>query len=306
MLALLGTQTTSNAYMSWLSLAQDRLFTTPGRLATIWFDSVLLQLPRADLINNVVDHLVQQGAMDSPTADELLKIWTPASRVLPDYKFLHDPWCADNAELVAETQRITIDATKSEYPEMSVDDPAFRHEIAWAGAGLLDAIKTWCVLNSKQGCNLLADERENTLVDRVFGSPDSSGMNLFSEIAAERIPNLDALSWARVLELRHHPRLEAFRKKMVALQRYARSSGKVVTAGDIADLEIYNLRALARDVQPSAGSAVIKAVATKMPLGLPINPLSVATGIGDITNTFERERRFGWLYFLIDLGDYGP
>jgi hypothetical protein len=48
---------------------------------------------------------------------------------------------------------------------------------------------------------------------------------------------------------------------------------------------------------------VIKTIASKLLLPIPVNPLSIAVGIADIASASERARRYGWMYFLLDLRD---
>jgi hypothetical protein len=192
----------ARAFMSWLSLFNNRLFGAQGRLATIWFDTIVLHLPREDMIAGVVDRFVVKGEVKATIADELLKCWVPVQSVLPGYAFLSKAWEHDDQKLKGVVLETTREVTKEHHPEVQETDYAFRREVAWAGAGLLEAVSTWCMLNALEACALLPHELETAVVNKVFEPPESSGIEMFSAIASARVPNLKSVPWERILELR--------------------------------------------------------------------------------------------------------
>ena len=286
--------------MGWMRLFEDALFNAPGKLATIWFDSLVLQTPGTDLLPKVLDSLIEKRQLSAASRDELLKIWLPASRVVPQYKFMENPWEGAEKNVIDQALSVTVAAAKAQYPGVDEDSPEFRHEVAMAGGGLLDSIRLWSSLNAEGGCTLLAHEREGAVVKQAFAQNDESGIDLFSEVAAERMPSLDNLSWDRVLELRAHPHLERFRKKLAQVQVSARAGDLKASKEMVADLELRELRQLAQAVEPSPGAAVVRAICSNLPLPVPFNPASIALGIDDVADNVDRTVRYGWLYFLME------
>src|SRR5262249_4326742 len=108
-------------------------------------------------------------------------------------------------------------------------------------------------------------------------------------------------SWERVLELRNHQFLESFRSKLVELQNRCRESDRTAAAEIVQDMELNDLRTLARMVRPSVKTTLIKFIVSNVPLPLPVNPVSVGMGIKDLATERVRAAQFGWLYFLLDL-----
>ncbi len=199
----------SRAFLSWENLFRDKLNDFGGRLATVWFDEVILQTPRQDMIEAVLDRFVCSGDMNSSTADQLLKCWLPIQTLLPDYRFLENAFESDNKVLKNIAYDVTSEFTKKNHPDVTDSNPGFIHEVAMAGAGLIDTISAWSTINEREGCTLLANERESAAIDKVFSVVKQSGIDAFSEIASARIPNMQSLSWERIVDLRNHPHLES-------------------------------------------------------------------------------------------------
>ncbi len=184
----------SKAYLGWQRLCNDDLFGATGKLATLWFDELILQLPSPDLLPSVV--YGPKGSEFKPVAKDLLRIWKPIQSELPSYSFLSlpgnrfvanlwrsrwfrktfglwgwkNPWEHKNKELVHAAQEVTEEAIKRDNPGTSYRTPGFVHEVAWAGMGLIDSVNAWSALNALQACSFLADEEESAVVNKVFAS----------------------------------------------------------------------------------------------------------------------------------------
>jgi hypothetical protein len=253
------------------------------------------------MLSEVVGRLVGEGELQAATADELLKCWTPVQSLLPGYSFLSNPWETDDEYLKQVVLETTQKATKQDYPTVLETDYGFQREVAWAGAGIIDGVSTWCRLNEGDAYTLLADENEAAVVNRVFESSQTAGVEAFSAIASARIPNLKSISWERVLELRHHPHLEKFRSKLSSLEVEVRKGDTLTVTEVISEIELSDLRRLALLVEPSLKSSIVKAVVSNIPMPIPMNPISVALGAKDVANAHKIQKSFGWLYFLIEL-----
>jgi hypothetical protein len=308
----------SRAFISWATLATtDKLFQTFGRLATIWFDDMILQLPAGSMLENVFDDLVARGEMKSESAEYLLRCWKPIQQVLPEYTFLglidnhagsqsksdfDNPWAHPNKSLVELAGKIVKDATKADYPEADEQDPGFQHEVAWAGAGLIHAIDSWLHLDSIEPTSIITSEREDALIaERLQAQQPVEGFNAFLSTMESKLPNFSDLSWERAIELREHQYLSSFRSKLRAVQQAVKTQSASDVASMITDLEGHDLKEIARLTKPSMKSTVVKAVLGNIPLPIPLNPVSVYSSSTEIANARKMTRQFGWLYFLLDV-----
>lgn len=272
-----------------------------GKFAVLFFDEVIIQVPRADTIARVLASLVDGGMLSHSVARELDSVWRPVQALLPDYEFLKKPWEHKNDRLVELARTVTVEETLAEYPD--IQGQALQHEVAWAGAGLIEAVATWSVLHARRPCAMLADRTEARVLEGVFRiSAPSSAHALFSEVMESRLPTPGNLSWERVFELRSSRFIDAFRRKISELDRLVKETadGRDIRAV-LDELERHDLRELALAMKPDARSAWARALATNLPLPIPLNPLSVALSAADVKSAYDRQRRFGWLYFLLEL-----
>jgi hypothetical protein len=290
----------SQAFISWTTAIQQDLMGPYGKFAALFFDELIIQVPRADAVDQVLASLVEQGLISGDVARELGAVWRPVHAVLPDYEFLKHPWQHDDERLVELARTAAVEDALAEYPD--IDSRGLQHEVAWAGAGLIEAVSTWSILHTRRPCALLADRAESRIVEGVFGiSIPPPNHALFSQVMQWRLPTAGNLSWERLFELRSSPFLDAFRQKMAELDRLVKEGGDERDARAIVEeLERNDLRELARTVTPDTQKAWAKAVMSNVPLPIPINPASVALSAIDVKTIYDRKQRFGWLYFLLE------
>ena len=129
----------------------------------------------------------------------------------------------------------------------------------------------------------------------------TSDTQVFQEIVTTSMPDFTILTWQRVLELRRHPFLQSFRRKISELGSSVRNNNEGTIKKTIGELELHDLRELARLVEPSPRTTILKSIGSNIPLPIPVNPVSIGIGIQEIKDTYERRQRFGWLYFLMEL-----
>ncbi len=295
----------ASAFTSWVGLVQQDPFGPMGKLAAIWFDRLVQQVPRPELVSDLIDSYKTKGKLGSATADELLQIWTPVQTLIPEYEFLKTPLLHENRSLVDSALKITLDEMRRDNPGV-VEDGAFQHEMVWSSAGLIEGVGTWVALNG-QGCYFyLANKLEGMVVDSVFLQHlPADEYGLFREIAEFRVPNLEAVSWDRIVELRHHSQLGQFRQKMHEMEGLVRASESNQVQKLFDEIERSDLRNLAKATRPAPFSIAMKAVASSIPLPLPINPLSVGLTVHEIMGAYKRKEKFGWLYFVMDFEKAG-
>lgn len=222
---------------------------------------------------------------------------------MPSYEFLQNPWQHENKKLIDIAYRVTVDDILEQYPNSDKKNPAgFEHEVGLAGAGLVEAVATWGALHAAEQCAFLADSRESTVIEEVFQTTQPpSDTQVFQEIVTTSMPDFTILTWQRVLELRRHPFLQSFRRKISELGSSVRNNNEGTIKKTIGELELHDLRELARLVEPSPRTTILKSIGSNIPLPIPVNPVSIGIGIQEIKDTYERRQRFGWLYFLMEL-----
>jgi hypothetical protein len=296
----------SRTLLSWSTLFQHDIFGAFGKLASLWFNDIVFQMPDANTLGNVLDKLVSEGTLSNRIADELAAIWIPVQKVLPDYRFLdilqNDGWLRENQELLRASYAVASGSTLNDYPNANPKDPGFQHETRWFSYGIIDTVVIWSALNTQKSYGLVANPEGSKVIQQLFATPQrSSEFDLFSEVVEQSLPNFDELSWEKVLELRNHQFLESFRSKLVEAQNRYRESDITAAAEIVQEMGLNDLRTLARMVRPSGKMALIKFIASNIPLPIPVNPVSVGLGIKDLATERVRAAQFGWLYFLLDL-----
>lgn len=293
-------------YASWLKLFMDNFpFETSGKLATLWFDEIVIQVPQKDMLETTIDHALE---CSSSTRKELKKTWIPVTRCLPYYRFLSQPFESRKAGLVEAACRITDEETKKEWSQQSKtkfsrNDPWFLHETAWASAGLIDSINVWIRLNEKNPCTYLPTLREQRVLQKTFSEAVEKKPNeLFSELMTRKIPDLAKYSWDNIVEMRHHEFFCRFREKMVELSNRLNSAPKAQSISRFVDeISRVDMEQMLKLFKPSPKLSTFEAIASNVPLPIPINPLGVILSALDMKKQMMASKKYGWLYFLIDL-----
>ena len=294
----------ADAFISYSSAIFQDIYGSFGKTASIFFDRIIIQVPRDDFLEKIFDRQVEDKELTQEIADALKQIWIPVHSILPEYQFLDNPWENEDKILIEIASDVTIANTKGGDESIDVNHPGFRHEVAWAGAGLIDAVVTWNCVHSISPCTILPDSRERNVIERLFGlTQPSEDVTLFNEITENEIPGFASYQWEKVVEMRSSQFLENFRKKLSELLYLTQKSDNKSALEILKEIELKDLRELAKSVEPSKQSTIIKSILSNIPLPIPINPISVGIGIKDVRDSFDRKDRFGWLYFLMHLRD---
>jgi len=297
----------ADAFISYSSAIFQNIYGSFGKAASIFFDRIIIQVPKADFLEKILDRQVEDKEFSLEVADNLKQIWIPVHKILPEYQFLDNPWENEDKNLIEIAADVTIENTKAGDEKIDVNHPGFRHEVAWAGAGLIDAVAVWNCVHSISPCTILPDSREQNVIERLFGLiQPSEDVTLFSEITENEIPDFAAYQWEKVVDLRNSQFLENFRKKLSELLYLVQKSDNKSALEILREIELKDLRELAKSVKPSTKSTIIKSILSNLPLPIPVNPVSVGVGYKDVKDSFDRKDRFGWLYFLMHLKEEGP
>lgn len=290
----------SQAFLSWITLCSEDPDLTGMKVASVFFDELILDVSPSDSLYQVLDGLVEDKKVTRETADHLRRIWVPIEAVLPGVDIRHPlNWGAKELERAA--LKVVLDSEREEY---NVDEsvPGFHHEVAWAYRGLVAAVVKWGALNAQQACTFLANRRESSVVQQVFQKTQPpEATRVFRQVLESRIPDMRALPWERILDLRSHAFLEHFRRKITELVTALRSDVEHTIVESVREIELHDLSKLVRLVEPSPRKTILKFIASNFPLPIPVNPASVGIGLKEIKEAYERKEQFGWLYFLMDL-----
>src|SRR5918996_2604195 len=121
--------------ISWQTLFQHDVFGRFGKLASIWFEDIIFQVPSHDALQKVFDKLVADGSLSVSAASMLGDIWTPVQLVMPGYKFLDKltdgNWLQKNEHLLRISYESALSAMLKEFPTANPEDAAFQHEVRW-------------------------------------------------------------------------------------------------------------------------------------------------------------------------------
>ena len=273
------------------------------KLGTIWFDDIVLQLPDDDP-SFIVETVERDAQLTMDTVQELEKIWVPVKKYVPDYLFMISQplWKSKHVGLVELAEQVTREETKKQHPE--ADELGLAHEVAMAGAGLIDAVNLWFRLNDKSSCCFIPNVREEKVLEGLFKADTKlDTFELFSEFMQARLPNLSTISWNKVIELRHSEFIHRFRQKMYEVQKRI-SEGKIKAVGELVEEMLRSdLKALAKSVQPAPTSTLIKGIASNSPLPIPVNPISAISTIQQIYKEYDMHKKYGWIYFTLEVED---
>lgn len=291
----------SNAFISWLSLFTDRdPFGVTGKLAALWFDRVIIETPRDDTIQRSIKAAVSRGQLSSRIGAELADHWKPIQQYLPDYDVELDSFDGAGRQLWDTVVDIVYEATKADFPDHP-EDGAFVHEVRMASYGTMRAFVSWMALNAMHSCSFVTNEREATVAERYFVRSENRSFEIFRHFSGLRIPDLTQLTWEKVWELRGHPQLDAFRRKLeIASGKDTSLKEPAVAQAFEADFRA-SLEEFAELCRPAPCIALGKAVVSNLPLSIPINPASLALGVKEVSDAVNRSREYGWMFFGIDL-----
>ncbi|MFB0544350.1 MAG: hypothetical protein ACETVN_01435 [Asgard group archaeon] len=301
---VINMKTKFRAYTSWFRLCEeDFLLGVGGKLATLWFDEIILQVPGEDIILKLSERVAADQDWSSSTLKEIRRIWISVEKCIPNYQFLFEPLKSEHPSLVDTTLQVMFKKLikSSDYP---ADFPyhLFLRDVAWTSHGVIEAVNVWLVLNQKNPCSFFPASWENLVLQELFSRvTKKKPFDIFSEIMVHKIPDLNSYSFDEIIELRRHPFFNEFRQKMVELYDKL-NSGESQNVQELVDeISRKDMEEMVRLFRPNPLKTVIKAIASNVPLPIPINPVSILFSAGDVKTELKISKKYGWLYFLLDL-----
>ncbi|MCC6229967.1 MAG: hypothetical protein IT432_12170 [Phycisphaerales bacterium] len=296
----------ASTYVSDITLLghwEDILLGHRGKLACLWYDSLVLDTPNIQI---PIDILIDRGTVSTHVGNELKRLWVPLDAVAPglDARELFqtarerpDPTTSRLMDLGGEATRQHMAA------ELKLRSPKDVHpmDVEGGAIGLYELVRKWAHVRNHLQCVLMANDMESRFLKSLGLAEARDGFDAFRELARGRIPNLDGVPWEKILDLRYHPRLTAFRERIVALDD-ANSKHDVQSVAELVE-EVFqrDLVELAQLLKPQVGLSAAIAFFSNLPAPWPMNPVSVVSGLGDYLRSRDASSRFGWLYFMLDL-----
>lgn len=275
-------------------MRDDFPFNSTGKLASLWFDEIILQVDRK-AISSVLDIAAEDEILDSETLKKLKSIWIPIKQYHPDYKFMHNFSKFDDIGLKA--------AVKSSVRERLLFPNSWAHfrESAFEEVGILESIGLWMLLNKNKPCSFLPVHEEQLAIKKLFYPENIQSFNLFKEIMVYKVPDVRHYPWSQILEYRTHPQFEFYRRKMSELSILLSMEDKKSVEEIVEEIYRSDMEKLTKLLQPSWKVETIKAVASVIPLPLPINPISLLNSVLDMKKDIDCMKKYGWMYFYMDL-----
>ena len=291
---------------SWL---EEFPFNSSGKLATLWFDEIIFQI---DNINGATNIVAQWEDWDSKTLRKLNRLWIPITKYQPRYKFSIDyiekRFIAEHPDLEKTAFRIAHEETKKfvekekHKPKSPQDYYAFAREVSYAYLGLLEGVNSWMSLNKTFPCVFLPLYRENLVIQDLFSiATRKTPYDLFSEVINSRLPDLNNLTWDEIVDLRNNSCFNNFREKMIDLHKMVHSGDINSVKESVDKLQFSEMKELILELRPSPHKSLIKAIISKIPMGLPINPISPLLDANKIIKEKKILKKYGWIYFLIEI-----
>ena len=280
------------AFMSYNNLAINNAnFSLEGKLATLWFDNLLLGI-RENLVEKVMEDVAEKEHWSVDTFKEMKKIQISSESLLPSISFMDESINED------DYFRIATDILEDKYAKELSNPVTYggaMHEINWGGFGVANSVKYWTLLNAKVNCTFLPMDLEQQMLGKVFGCITDIKYDNFSDIITAIIPDISEYSWDEIIEIRHHNYWKQFRKKLTDLSE---SIGDAKLGHDILEEIVKrDLIEMVQHFRPQIGKNIIKGIVSNIPLPIPINPLSVVCAGCDIMKEIDFDKKYGWIYF---------
>ena len=188
-------------------------FSLEGKLATLWFDNLLLGIGK-ELVEKVMEDVAEKEHWSVATFKEMKKIQISSECLLPSVSFM------DESIIEEDYFKVATDILENKYAKELSNPVTYggaMHEISWGGFGVANSVKYWTLLNAKENCTFLPMDLEQQMLGKVFGSTMDMKYDSFSDIIIAIIPDISEYSWDEIIEIRHHSYWTQFRKKLTEL-----------------------------------------------------------------------------------------
>jgi hypothetical protein len=298
-----GLMSGTKAYFSANSFQLDNFYfsTQSSKIATLWFDDIIIQtIPGLNESKEILKEEIEDFGLikelSHDTIQELNKVIIPLNNYLDTWKYyFYSPEKTEDKRLLLATKQIVDDKLQHEYNFGLPGDDLF------AMSGIISGIETWTELRKSQDVFLIPNLGEKLVLEKMFKcSFQDQGYELFSNIINFKIPDIDEFSWDKVIELRNHHYLKSFRLKMKSLNDFLNQNDSKVVGEIIEEISRKDMIEFVKLLKPAPIKSSINGIASNIPLPIP-NPYALYLSAKDIKNQIDFSKKYGWLYFYLDL-----
>lgn len=291
----------SSAFITYYKLASSLdVFSEVGKLATMLFEGVVLQVPGTHDVEHILHAALKRGYMAPGVVARLGTVWSPVHRLLPEYewmgRYLKGDWRGNELLESAIAQVPPIDelpvGVLSDYPPELPVGASKMYPVLVEGAAV------WTVLSAIFPIAMMCNSIEAEAIELFFSGGGKAPKGSFRGLFAWPVPAIGDLSWERVLELRESALLERARAKLAEAHRLM-GRGYTRTAADVLeDLCACDLDRITKAIGPCPRKMTLIAVMSKDPLPIPIHPALISSGADRAVEKHSSDEKIGWLYFL--------
>ena len=269
-------------------------FSVEGKLATLWFDNLLLGTTK-ELVEKVIEDVGEREHWSNDTLKEMKKIQISSELLLPSVKFM------DESIIEDDYFESAVSIMRNNY-EKELSDPKIytdaMNEVLWGGFGIANAVKYWTLLNAKENCTFLPMDKEEQILKKLFENVPDSNYNNFNNVITAMIPDISEYSWDEIIEIRHHKYWTQFRKKLTELSESVQD--KKLRQDILEEIVQKDLVEMVQYFRPHVAKNIVKGIVSNIPLPIPINPVSVVCTAHDIVQEIDFNKKYGWMYFYLD------
>lgn len=269
-------------------------FSVEGKLATLWFDNLLLGTTK-ELVEKVIEDVGEREHWSNDTLKEMKKIQISSELLLPSVKFM------DESIIEDDYFESAVSIMRNNY-EKELSDPKIytdaMNEVLWGGFGIANAVKYWTLLNAKENCTFLPMDKEEQILKKLFENVPDSNYNNFNNVITAMIPDISEYSWDEIIEIRHHKYWTQFRKKLTELSESVQD--KKLRQDILEEIVQKDLVEMVQYFRPHVAKNIVKGIVSNIPLPIPINPVSVVCTGHDIVQEIDFNKKYGWMYFYLD------
>ena len=269
-------------------------FSVEGKLATLWFDNLLLGTTK-ELVEKVIEDVGEREHWSNDTLKEMKKIQISSELLLPSVKFM------DESIIEDDYFESAVSIMRNNY-EKELSDPKIytdaMNEVLWGGFGIANAVKYWTLLNAKENCTFLPMDKEEQILKKLFENVPDSNYNNFNNVITAMIPDISEYSWDEIIEIRHHKYWTQFRKKLTELSESVQD--KKLRQDILEEIVQKDLVEMVQCFRPHVAKNIVKGIVSNIPLPIPINPVSVVCTGYDIVKEIDFNKKYGWMYFYLD------
>jgi len=204
---------------------------------------------------------------------------------------------------IQEQQQIAFSRyVKEIFPKEEQNSKYTQNMIGFYGHHLLADFDLYSNLSENPEYSGLISPLLKGMINSVFNSNKNTGEELIKEVSEIKLIDFGVLSWNQIYELRENDFAGDFRVKIKEwLIEFADEGDASIINSKIkkyiidADANFYKM------YTPNSKLTTIKAILGNTPFPLPVNPVSVISGIDDVRKDIKNKNEFGWMHFVMNM-----